>query len=90
MNIHEYQAKTVLRDFGLPVSRGIAATTVEEAVKAAEALGGSLAVVKSQIHAGAARDASRSSATRQRAACGSHGPSKRCALTPGRCSATPS
>jgi succinyl-CoA synthetase beta subunit len=52
MNIHEYQAKTVLRDFGLPVSRGIAATTVEEAVKAAEALGGSLAVVKSQIHAG--------------------------------------
>src|SRR5215218_2963176 len=52
MNIHEYQAKAVLRDFGLPVSRGIAATTVEEAVKAAEALGGSLAVVKSQIHAG--------------------------------------
>jgi succinyl-CoA synthetase beta subunit len=52
MNIHEYQAKAVLRDFGLPVSRGVAATTVEEAVKAAEALGGSLAVVKSQIHAG--------------------------------------
>jgi succinyl-CoA synthetase beta subunit len=52
MNIHEYQAKAVLRDFGLPVSRGVAATTVEEAVKAAEALGGSLSVVKSQIHAG--------------------------------------
>ncbi len=52
MNIHEYQAKAVLRDFGLPVSRGVAATTVEEAVKTAEALGGTLAVVKSQIHAG--------------------------------------
>ena len=35
MNIHEYQAKAVLRDFGVPVARGIAAFTVEEAVKAA-------------------------------------------------------
>ncbi|MDQ0474670.1 ADP-forming succinate--CoA ligase subunit beta [Labrys wisconsinensis] len=52
MNIHEYQAKAVLRDFGAPVSRGIPAFTVEEAVKAAETLGGPLYVVKSQIHAG--------------------------------------
>jgi succinyl-CoA synthetase beta subunit len=52
MNIHEYQAKAVLKDFGAPVSRGVPAFTVEEAVKAAEALGGPLYVVKSQIHAG--------------------------------------
>ena len=52
MNIHEYQAKAVLKEFGLPVSRGGAALTVDEAVKAAKELGGPLYVVKSQIHAG--------------------------------------
>src|ERR1700753_3741100 len=52
MNIHEYQAKAVLKEFGLPVSRGGAAFTVEEAVKAAHDLPGPLYVVKSQIHAG--------------------------------------
>jgi succinyl-CoA synthetase beta subunit len=52
MNIHEYQAKAVLKEFGLPVSRGGAALTVEEAVKAAHELPGPLYVVKSQIHAG--------------------------------------
>jgi succinyl-CoA synthetase beta subunit len=52
MNIHEYQAKALLRDYGLPVSRGIPAFTVEEAVKAAKEMGGPLFVVKSQIHAG--------------------------------------
>ncbi len=52
MNIHEYQAKAILRDYGLPVSRGIPAFTVEEAVKAAKEMGGPLWVVKSQIHAG--------------------------------------
>ncbi len=52
MNIHEYQAKGVLREFGVPVPRGIAAFTVEEAAKAAAELGGPVWVVKAQIHAG--------------------------------------
>jgi succinyl-CoA synthetase beta subunit len=52
MNIHEYQAKAVLREFGVPVPRGIAAFTVEEAEKAANDLGGPVWVVKAQIHAG--------------------------------------
>ena len=52
MNIHEYQAKELLRSYGVPVSRGIPAFTVDEAVKAAETLGGPVWVVKAQIHAG--------------------------------------
>jgi succinyl-CoA synthetase beta subunit len=52
MNIHEYQAKAVLREFGVPVPRGIPAFSPEEAVKAANELGGSVWVVKAQIHAG--------------------------------------
>ena len=52
MNIHEYQAKAVLREFGVPVPRGIAAMSVAEAVKAANELGGPVWVVKAQIHAG--------------------------------------
>ena len=52
MNIHEYQAKAVLREFDVPVPRGVAAFTVEEAVKAAEALAAPVLVVKAQIHAG--------------------------------------
>jgi succinyl-CoA synthetase beta subunit len=52
MNIHEYQAKAVLRDFGVPVPRGHAAFTVEEAVKAAHDLAAPVVVVKAQIHAG--------------------------------------
>ncbi|HEY4862902.1 MAG TPA: ADP-forming succinate--CoA ligase subunit beta [Xanthobacteraceae bacterium] len=52
MNIHEYQAKAVLREFGVPVPRGIAAFSPAEAVKAANELGGSVWVVKAQIHAG--------------------------------------
>jgi succinyl-CoA synthetase beta subunit len=52
MNIHEHQAKAVLKAFGVPVPRGIAAFTVDEAVKAAEDLGGPVWVVKAQIHAG--------------------------------------
>src|SRR3974390_1300448 len=52
MNIHEYQAKEVLRGFGVPVPRGIPAFTVDEAVAAAQKLGGPLWVVKAQIHAG--------------------------------------
>jgi succinyl-CoA synthetase beta subunit len=52
MNIHEYQAKDVLRSFSLPVPRGKAAFTVEEAVAAAKELPGPVWVVKAQIHAG--------------------------------------
>ena len=52
MNIHEYQAKAVLREFGVPVPRGIPAFSVDEAVKAAKELGGPVWVVKAQIHAG--------------------------------------
>jgi succinyl-CoA synthetase beta subunit len=52
MNIHEYQGKAVLREFGAPVSKGAPAFSPDEAVSAANALGGSLWVVKSQIHAG--------------------------------------
>jgi succinyl-CoA synthetase beta subunit len=52
MNIHEHQAKAVLKAFGVPVPRGLAAFTVDEAVKAAEDLGGPVWVVKAQIHAG--------------------------------------
>jgi succinyl-CoA synthetase beta subunit len=52
MNIHEYQAKAVLREFGVPVPRGIPAFTVEEALKAATDLATPVVVVKAQIHAG--------------------------------------
>ncbi len=52
MNIHEYQGKAVLKEFGCPVSAGFAAFTVDEAVAAATKLPGPLFVVKSQIHAG--------------------------------------
>jgi len=52
MNIHEYQAKAVLRDFGVPVPRGVPAFTVDDAIKAAHQLGGPVWVVKAQIHAG--------------------------------------
>jgi succinyl-CoA synthetase beta subunit len=52
MNIHEYQAKAVLREFGVPVPRGIAAFSVAEAVAAAKEVGGPVWVVKAQIHAG--------------------------------------
>jgi succinyl-CoA synthetase beta subunit len=52
MNIHEHQAKEVLRKFGAPVPNGYPAFTPEEAVAAAEKLGGPVYVVKSQIHAG--------------------------------------
>ncbi len=52
MNIHEYQGKAVLKEFGAPVSAGLPAFTVEEAIAAAKQLPGPLFVVKSQIHAG--------------------------------------
>ncbi|MBZ4210714.1 MAG: ADP-forming succinate--CoA ligase subunit beta [Comamonadaceae bacterium] len=52
MKIHEYQGKEILLQFGVPVPRGIAAFTVQEAVEAAQKLGGPVWVVKAQIHAG--------------------------------------
>src|ERR1700692_1654981 len=52
MNIHEYQAKAVLKEFGVPVSRGVALLDAGQAAAAAKELGGPLWVVKAQIHAG--------------------------------------
>ncbi|WP_439923300.1 ADP-forming succinate--CoA ligase subunit beta [Nitrobacter sp. JJSN] len=52
MNIHEYQAKALLREFGVPVSRGVPVLKASEAEAAAKTLGGPVWVVKSQIHAG--------------------------------------
>ena len=52
MNIHEYQAKAVLKEFGVPVSKGVAIMQAAEAEAAAHQLAGPLWVVKSQIHAG--------------------------------------
>ena len=52
MKIHEYQAKEILRKYGVVTPRGIPCFNVNEAVSAAEALGGSIWVVKAQIHAG--------------------------------------
>jgi len=52
MKIHEYQAKELLKQYGVRVPRGIPCFSVDEAVKAAEALGGPVWVVKAQIHAG--------------------------------------
>src|SRR5216683_5274668 len=52
MKIHEYQGKEIFRRFGMATPRGIPAFSVDEAVKAAETLGGPVWVVKAQIHAG--------------------------------------
>jgi succinyl-CoA synthetase beta subunit len=52
MKLHEYQAKELLRRHGVPVPPGQAAHTVDDAAKAAEALGGNFWVVKAQVHAG--------------------------------------
>ena len=52
MNVHEYQAKELLRPYGVPLAKGAPAFTVEEAVQAAQGLPGPVWVVKSQIHAG--------------------------------------
>jgi succinyl-CoA synthetase beta subunit len=52
MNVHEYQGKEILRKYGVATPRGIACFSVDEAVKAAETLGGKVWVVKAQIHAG--------------------------------------
>ncbi|MEK9573858.1 MAG: ATP-grasp domain-containing protein, partial [Alphaproteobacteria bacterium] len=51
MNIHEHQAKSLLRDYGVNVPDGFPAFSVDEAVVAAEKLAGAVTVVKAQIHA---------------------------------------
>jgi succinyl-CoA synthetase beta subunit len=52
MNLHEYQAKQLFAEYGIPVSRGIPARNAEDAAKAAEEIGGNSWVVKAQVHAG--------------------------------------
>ena len=52
MNLHEYQAKQVLKRFGLPVLNGYLCYTPGEAEAAADLLGGGVCVVKAQVHAG--------------------------------------
>ncbi|MFI4921663.1 MAG: ADP-forming succinate--CoA ligase subunit beta [Gammaproteobacteria bacterium] len=52
MNLHEYQAKQLFAEYGIPVPRGIPAKSAPEAVAAAQSLGGALWVVKAQVHAG--------------------------------------
>ena len=52
MNLHEYQAKDVFRTSGIPVPAGQVAASPEEALEAARALGGTMWVVKAQVHAG--------------------------------------
>ena len=52
MNLHEYQAKQLFAQYGLPVSKGIAVDTADEAVAAAREIGGDRWVVKAQVHAG--------------------------------------
>ena len=52
MNLHEYQAKQLFSEYGLPISKGIAVNTAEEAVAAAKEIGGDRWVVKAQVHAG--------------------------------------
>ncbi|GAA5007322.1 ADP-forming succinate--CoA ligase subunit beta [Acinetobacter puyangensis] len=52
MNLHEYQAKALLKKYGFPVQDGLLATTPDEAAAAFEELGGKFAVIKAQVHAG--------------------------------------
>jgi len=52
MNLHEYQAKQLFAEYGIPVSRGVPARNADDAAKAAEEIGGSTWVVKAQVHAG--------------------------------------
>ncbi|MDG2176174.1 MAG: ADP-forming succinate--CoA ligase subunit beta [Gammaproteobacteria bacterium] len=52
MNLHEYQAKKLFADYGLPVSKGVACENAKEAVDAARQLGGDKWIIKAQVHAG--------------------------------------
>ena len=88
MNIHEYQAKAVLRAFARARSNGKPAFTPEEAEEAAKKLGGPLWVVKSQIHAGGrGKGKFKEPRPAKRAAFGSPSRSRRSRHSPSRCSA---
>ena len=52
MNLHEYQGKQLFAEYGLPVSKGYAVDTPQEAAEAADKIGGDMWVVKAQVHAG--------------------------------------
>lgn len=52
MNLHEYQAKQLFREYGLPVSKGFAVKSASDAIKAASDIGGNMWVIKAQVHAG--------------------------------------
>ena len=52
MNLHEYQAKSLFAEYGLPVSKGYAVASADEAVEAADKIGGEKWVIKAQVHAG--------------------------------------
>jgi succinyl-CoA synthetase beta subunit len=52
MNLHEYQAKQLFAEYGLPVSQGIAVDSADEAIAAAKEIGGDKWVIKAQVHAG--------------------------------------
>jgi len=85
MNIHEYQAKALLRSYGAPVSDGRAVLRAEEAKSAAGELDGPLWVVKAQIHAGG-----RGKGSFRETGAGSPNPSRRPPRRPAACSAAPS
>jgi succinyl-CoA synthetase beta subunit len=76
MNIHEYQAKALLKGYGAPVAAGVAIISADEAEAAAKALPGPLYVVKSQIHAGGrGKGKFKELGPTPRAACGWRSPS---------------
>ena len=52
MNLHEYQAKQLFAEYGLPIPQGVACSSPQEAVEAASSLGGDKWVIKCQVHAG--------------------------------------
>ena len=52
MNLHEYQGKALFREYGLPVSDGVACDTAEQVLAAAKQIGGDMWMVKAQVHAG--------------------------------------
>ncbi len=78
MNLHEYQSKKIFAEYGIPVPAGAVAATADEAVAAAEKLGGPVWVVKAQVHAGGRGKAG---GVKSRAS------SRRCAKPPKKCSA---
>lgn len=89
MNIHEYQAKALLKSYGAPVAEGVAIFSADEAEAAAKSLPGPLYVVKSQIHAGGrGKGSSRNFPPTPRAAFVLPSRSTKPRLMPRKCSAT--